>query len=313
VAFKGTIFALDLGVHTGFAFGEVGALPASGTVVLKKPTEHRSVAFGNLMAWLDDEFRRAKPALVVKEAPLPLQAYKTLGNAAFTVRVTHAMHGIVEGVCERFAIPFEEIADATVRKHFVGRANYGNRAATKAAVVQRCHLLGYMPRESRDDNRADALATWDWAAATFGNRRTESLHLFGEGGRCPAPMKATPAQSSETTSSARSFLGSLPSGESEPAVTQAWDRAGTDHPPSPPTLSPGGDRPHPESATRTATPPGEADKLRSSPNRVDGDDRPRPEHPINSQVADTPGGADDLEIPPFMRREPGAPSSTSQP
>lgn len=174
------IYCLDLGIRTGFASGEVGAAPSSATVILKKPDEHRSVAFSNLMAWLDAQWRTERPALVVKEAPLNLQAFKSLGNAAFTVRVTHGLHGVVEGMCTRFGIPFEDIADASVRKHFIGKANCGNRAATKAAVVQRCHLLGYMPKDCSDDNRADACALWDWAAATFGRRQPASLHLFGE-------------------------------------------------------------------------------------------------------------------------------------
>jgi hypothetical protein len=175
------ILALDLGVRTGFAYGAAGSRTlASGAVALKKPDEHRSVAFSNLIAWCDERFRADRPDLVVKEAPLPLQAFKSLGNAAFTVRVTHGLHAIIEGVCVRFGVECEEIADATVRKHFIGRANCGNRAATKAAVVQRCQLLGYMPKDCADDNRADACATFDWAAATFGKPTPQALHLYGE-------------------------------------------------------------------------------------------------------------------------------------
>lgn len=174
------ILALDLAVRTGFAFGGPGSPVTSGVVVLKKPNEHRCVAFGNLIAWLDERLRNDRPDLVIREAPLALQAFRTLGNAAFTVRVTHGLHGIVEAMCHRYGICEDEAADATVRKHFIGRANCGNRAATKAAVVQRCHVLGYMPREATDDNRADACALFDFASATFGGRRDATLHLFGE-------------------------------------------------------------------------------------------------------------------------------------
>lgn len=178
------ILALDLAIRCGFASAEAGAAPRmvkSGVVVLKERADDRSVAFGNLIAYLDKRFRDDRPDLVIKEAPLPLQAFRTLGNAAFTVRVTHALHGVTEGMCVRFGIRCEEVADATVRKHFIGRANCGARAATKAAVVQRCHALGYMPRDATDDNRADACALFDWAAATFGKAKPGALHLFGEG------------------------------------------------------------------------------------------------------------------------------------
>lgn len=172
----GTIFSLDLAVHAGYAIGAPGERPRSGSVILKKPNEHRAIAFANLFRFLNEHWSEERPSLVVKEAPLPLQAFRSLGNAAFTVRVTHGLHAIVEGMCAMFAIRFEDMPDATVRRHFIGKANCGNRAATKAAIVQRCHLLGYMPKDCRDDNRADALATWDYAAATTPNK----LYLFGE-------------------------------------------------------------------------------------------------------------------------------------
>lgn len=174
------ILALDLAVRTGFAFGGPGSPVASGVVALKKPNEDRSVAFGNLIAWLDERLRADRPDMVIREAPLALQAFRTLGNAAFTVRVTHGLHGIVEAMCQRYGIRSEEAADATVRKHFIGRANCGNRQATKAAVIQRCHVLGYMPRDAHDNDRADACALFDYASATFGGRRDKELHLFGE-------------------------------------------------------------------------------------------------------------------------------------
>lgn len=177
------ILTLDLATRCGFAFGESGDAPRvvkSGVVTLKDRDEERSAAYANLIAWLDKQLRERRPDLLLKEAPLNLQAFRNLGNAAFTVRMTLGLHGIVEGVCKRFAIRCEEVADATIRKHFLGRANFGTRTATKAAVVQRCHALGYMPRDCVDDNRGDACATWDWAAATYGKRAPGALHLFGE-------------------------------------------------------------------------------------------------------------------------------------
>lgn len=177
------ILTLDLATKCGFAFGVAGDAPRcvrSGVVALKDRDEDRSAAYANLIAWLDKQLRERRPDMVLKEAPLNLQAFRNLGNAAFTVRMTLGLHGIVEGVCARFAVRCEEAADATIRKHFLGRANFGARAATKAAVIQRCHVLGYMPRECNDDNRADALACFDYAAATYGKSRPSPLHLFGE-------------------------------------------------------------------------------------------------------------------------------------
>lgn len=176
----GAIFALDLASRTGFAVGRPGAYPRSGTVVLKKKGEHRRIALGNMVAWLNEEWTRERPALVVKEAAFSLQAFRDHANAESTVLMTYGLHGIVEAMAVRFGIRIEEGHPATIRKHFLGKARCGTRAQTKAAVIQRCHVLALMPKISHDADRADALATWDWAAATFGRARAAELHLFDE-------------------------------------------------------------------------------------------------------------------------------------
>jgi hypothetical protein len=168
------IFALDLGIRTGYAVGP--SCPRSGAVILKKPNEAPAVAFGNLINWLAEEWGLQRPDIVVKEAPLQLRAFRNLDSAQATVRLTLGLHGIVEGVAARFGIKCAEVHDATIRKHFIGRGNMGSRAETKRAVVQRAQVLGYMPRNCDDDDRADAIALWDYAAA----RPPEKLFLFGE-------------------------------------------------------------------------------------------------------------------------------------
>jgi Holliday junction resolvasome RuvABC endonuclease subunit len=172
----GTIFALDLASRTGYAAGPVGDVPRSGTVILKKPGDPSAVAFGNLIAWLNEQWTRERPALVVTEAPFSLQAFRDHSNAEATVRMTLGLHGIVGGMCHRFGLPLKEFHPATIRKHFLGRGRMGSRAEMKSAVVARCHLLGFMPRDCHDDNRADAIATWDYTAASPASK----LYLFGE-------------------------------------------------------------------------------------------------------------------------------------
>lgn len=178
----GIIYGVDLGVSSGVAEGRAGEKPRSYSVVLKKPDEHRAVAFSNLIAFLDERFRAERPQLLAKEAMLNLRAFKNLGSAEATVRLTAGLHAIVEGMCGRYGIPWRDVHDATFRKHFLGRARMGTREETKAAVVSRCHLLGVMPRDCTDEDRADAIAVHDWACATFGRRSVSmaDLFLFGE-------------------------------------------------------------------------------------------------------------------------------------
>lgn len=170
------VYALDLAVCSGFAFGRPGETPRSGVVRLKQSDEPPAVAYSNLIAYLNTALAEV-PDIVVKEAPIPLQGFRNLGNAAATVRLTHGLHAIVEGMCVRFGIRCEEAAAATIRKHFIGCAQAGDRRATKRAVIDRCHLLKLMPSTSVDDNRADAIATWDFACATYARRPIDAREL----------------------------------------------------------------------------------------------------------------------------------------
>lgn len=179
---SGGIMALDLGTRAGFAVGPPGAVPRSGAVQLKKPDQSRAIAYASLIGFLCEEFERERPSLVAKEAPIPLQAFRSLGNAEATVRITFGLHAIAEGVCQRYGIRCVEEHNQTIRKHFLGRSKLGTREATKRAVLSRCWLLGLLPRDCRDDDRADACATHDWASASYGRRSISSgkLFLFGE-------------------------------------------------------------------------------------------------------------------------------------
>jgi hypothetical protein len=181
----GSIFCLDLGVTSGFARGRPGDVPVSGTVRLKKPSETIDVAYANLDWFLREEFEARRHELVIKEKMLSLQAFATIGNAEKTVRAHAAYHGIVELVCVQYGIAWDDVADSTARKHFLGRAHMGSRDETKAAVVARCQLLGLIPKDCREDNRADACCIHDWACANFGSRSASisNFALFDQGGK----------------------------------------------------------------------------------------------------------------------------------
>ena len=177
------IFALDLATNTGFAVGAPGTRPRTGTIRLKRPDEPQDVAFGNLIYWLNEEWTRDRPQLVVKEAPFSLQAFKERTNSQSGVELAYGLHAIVRGMCSRFGVRCEQAHPATIRKHFIGTAKLGDRAATKAAVIQRCRLLKLVPADCNDDNRCDAAATHDYACAVLCRRPPGKLVMFGEEAR----------------------------------------------------------------------------------------------------------------------------------
>jgi hypothetical protein len=176
------IFALDLGKVSGFAYGEAGSVPVSGAVRLAKPSEGRAVTFGNLVAFLDDKWRKQLPDLVVTEAPPALQGFANMGNAQNTVRATYGYHAIVEAMCARWGLRHEEFHAATVRKFFTGKGNHGSRQATKDATIIRCHLAKLMPADCVSEDQAEAVAVFEYAAHTYANKSIigSTLFLHGE-------------------------------------------------------------------------------------------------------------------------------------
>jgi hypothetical protein len=183
--FAGIVYALDLGSWSGYAYGQPGEVPRSGTVRLKKSGDPRAVALGNLISFLDEEWRRQRPAIVAIERAMSLEAFKSVNSSEANVRMQYGLHAIVEGMCNRFGLSPHEVSYDTVRKHFLGVGRLGTREETKRAVVDRCHLLGFFPRETYDEDRADACAVHDWASATLCNRAASlaHFHLFGERAR----------------------------------------------------------------------------------------------------------------------------------
>ena len=174
--------ALDLSINTGYAIGRPGAHPRSGSVRLKRRDEPEQIAWRNLGCWLRDQFAFEPPNFVVYEAALDPAAMRELGNSGRTITLQWGHVAAVEAICGPLGIRTQAVNVQTVRKHFTGRARWGERDEAKRAVIARCHTLSLMPRDCRDNNRADAIAVHDWACATFGRRtfRQDKLVMFGE-------------------------------------------------------------------------------------------------------------------------------------
>lgn len=184
---EGPILALDLAIETGWALGHTWvSSPRYGAVKLRASGEPSRVAMANLMAFIDNICRSQRPGLIICEAPMSVQAKVALAkkqNRPLTdadIKIAYGLFGVAEGVAERWRIRCETAHPATTRKFFIGHANMEGRNKTKNAVVARCHLLGLMPRHITNDNCADALSIWFWAASTFGHRQADKLFLFNE-------------------------------------------------------------------------------------------------------------------------------------
>lgn len=172
------IMTLDIATYTGFAIGRVGEIPRSGSVRLKTPHEGPEIAAFNMRCFLRDRLTLETPDLVIIEDFLNPRFQK--GAAAVILSI--GCHFVARAELLARQVRHELVAPSTVRKHFCGAAHAGERADTKRMVIQRARMLGYIPRDCSDDNRADACAMWDWAAANYGGIRPKELVMFGE--RC---------------------------------------------------------------------------------------------------------------------------------
>ena len=164
------ILALDLAQATGVAWGPAGQAPEVVKVTLRKKTDDLALGFKNIGYFLRDRFVFPAniPDLIVVEAPLE---GGQLG--AKQIMSGWGLYAAVEGVAAVYSIPCRAIHASSVRSHLCGRANFGDREATKRAVIQRCRMLKLIPAHCDDDNKADAAALHYYASCKFAGSSRE--------------------------------------------------------------------------------------------------------------------------------------------
>lgn len=187
------IHALDPATNTGSALGRADEMPQISRIRLKRPSDDAEVAAFNMACFLRDQWTFGTPDLVVIEHYMNPTAHKSADAAILAL----AVHFTVTTMCMTRNILWKAVYPQTWRKHLLGKAYSGDvrpkgsppltakqqaekRDATKALTLKRVKLLGYLPQDSQDTDKADAAAIWDWAAHTYGRRNTGALHLFGE-------------------------------------------------------------------------------------------------------------------------------------
>jgi hypothetical protein len=174
------VLALDCATRTGYAHGLAGQPPRSGAVRLKRPDEPVQVAWQNAGFFLRDMFVMDKPDLLVIEAPMHPAGQKSPDAVVLQWGVV----AVVSFIAKAYDIRLEEVNAQTVSKHFTGKARWsaqeGGRKAKKLATVQRAKLLGYLPEDCADEDRADACAVFDFACARWARVQPAELRMFNE-------------------------------------------------------------------------------------------------------------------------------------
>lgn len=181
------ILALDLATRVGWASGIAGNKPDSGSFRLRRPDDEAKVGWENLGKWLDALFKMRKPDLVIYERAMSPGAMQkvnpdgTIENLSkpATIEFLIGLVGSLHGVTGPHEIRTEAVVSASWRKHLLGTAKWP-KGTVKAETIKRVHLLGLMPKESRDDNRADALGVWEYASSRYGRRAPAEFRLHGQ-------------------------------------------------------------------------------------------------------------------------------------
>jgi hypothetical protein len=173
------ILALDLGTRkTGFAEGPAGDIARcrSGSVRLRKGDAPMEAAAANLGCFLRDRFVLRKPDLICVEHYLNPAAQKHADAAIGGLLLAGALRAIAGCYGIRVEAPY----DSTIRKHFAGKGRAGDRTSSNDMVLKRAIVLGYLPRDCKDWDRANAVACFDYASAHYARKAPAALVLFAE-------------------------------------------------------------------------------------------------------------------------------------
>jgi hypothetical protein len=191
------ILSLDLARNLGWARGPAGKTPDSGSKELGPRGGNVGLFCGELGRWLRDHKRdRGVPDLLILErwiAPNRSMEGRTDKSIEVALRLNGAAHALMGGI---YNVMIVEPAASTVRAAVCGRAHAITREEamalqamkapgykpsasairdvmrkeTKRMVIRAMVLRKLLPKESEDDDRADALAGWAWAESVYGRR-----------------------------------------------------------------------------------------------------------------------------------------------
>jgi Holliday junction resolvasome RuvABC endonuclease subunit len=155
------VLALDIATITGWARGDVGAVPACGSVRFSTKGASQVAICGRALEWAIEVLRDPLPDVVVIEDLLPPGALKQRSNEHHEL-LAH-LHGVIMGVCfVRGIYQVHKHSLASIRSHFIGGTIFA-KGEVKFVVQRKCRSLGWL--ESADDDAADACALWSYACS----------------------------------------------------------------------------------------------------------------------------------------------------
>lgn len=167
---------------TGFAFGGLkDGSPKVGTWVLPGCDEHVfDMTLARAAESVGELCRMVRAEHMMIEAPLLLV---NSGHSAATAMALIQLTGAIRAAASRAGAKVHLAAVQTVRRHFIDTGNL-KRADAKAAVMARCHQLGW---PVANDDQGDAAAVWAYGMALlYPKWAPQTTPLFAVAGRVSA-------------------------------------------------------------------------------------------------------------------------------
>jgi hypothetical protein len=159
------VLAFDLATTTGWASGQIGGQPVSGSKRLAPPGSDHDLVFANMLRFAKELIEVEQPDRVVFEAPI---ASMIRGKTTIhTVELLIGLPAVLQATTNLLGVSVRQASISEVRSHFIGTHRLKSDEA-KAAVMARCRQLGWT---FVDNNAADALALWDFQCGVINAAR----------------------------------------------------------------------------------------------------------------------------------------------
>lgn len=158
------VFALDLGVHTGWAVSRDGQVESGVQTFDLKRGESGGMRYLRFRRWLEEIDPNARRlshegALLDRNKEPLLFVYELAHHrGGYTTEVHSGLATRVQEHCAQWDYPYQAVHSATLKKWTTGKGN-ADKAMMVAAVQHRWHPA------VTDDNEADAQALLHYALA----------------------------------------------------------------------------------------------------------------------------------------------------
>lgn len=170
------ILALDVATNVGWAYGEAGQPPRSGSFRCATPDSSRGAVFSGAGRWTT-KFLTANPVdILAIEAPLPgshVEGKTTIKTATILM----GLPAVIEFMAYQLKVYDQHrVGLSSVRKHFIGKGGIKGEVA-KPLVWRKCVALGWISAEDDDlsHDRSDALAVWSYAEKEHAPKLTQPV------------------------------------------------------------------------------------------------------------------------------------------